>query len=132
MTMGEYIKQLRLEHGWSQEELGKMVGVNRAAVNKWELGTVENIKRSTIRDLSRVLGVSPCDLMRWDNETGIELVQKKVESCQLFQNCHGKEAFHAVSLFLQLDTIDRAKIVERIETMLEAEKYSVQEGLKNA
>lgn len=34
MTMGEYIKQLRTSHGFSQEELGKMVGVNRAAVNK--------------------------------------------------------------------------------------------------
>ena len=41
MTMGEYIKQLRTSHGFSQEELGKMVGVNRAAVNKWECGRVK-------------------------------------------------------------------------------------------
>ena len=66
MTMGEYIKQLRREHGWTMEELGKKVGVNRAAVQKWENGTVENIKRSTIKELSRVFGVSPCDLMCWD------------------------------------------------------------------
>ena len=46
MTMGEYIKQLRTEREWSQDELGKKVGVNRAAVQKWEKGSVENIKRN--------------------------------------------------------------------------------------
>ena len=56
MTMGEYIKQLRTSHGFSQEELGKMVGVNRAAVNKWECGRVENIKRSTIEQLAKNFG----------------------------------------------------------------------------
>ena len=48
MTMGTYIKQLREGMGISQEELGKSLNppVNRAAVNKWETGQVENIKRT--------------------------------------------------------------------------------------
>ena len=58
MTMGEYIKQLRTEREWSQDELGKKVGVNRAAVQKWEKGSVENIKRTTIKKLSDVFGRS--------------------------------------------------------------------------
>lgn len=69
MTMGEYIKQLRTSHGFSQEELGRMVGVNRAAVNKWECGRVENIKRSTIEQLAKILGVSPADLMCWNDDS---------------------------------------------------------------
>lgn len=125
MEMGEYIKQLRLEKGWTQEYLGKLVGVNRAAVNKWETGTVENIKHSTIAKLSQHLGVSPCDLMRWDDEETLHAVQKEVETCELFQDCYGKEAFQAVTLFLKLDAADRLRIVERMETLLEAEKYSV-------
>lgn len=125
MKMGEYIKQLRIERGWTQEELGEKVGVNRAAVNKWETGLVENIKRSTIRDLSRVFGVSPCDLMRWDDEETLQTVQKEVETCELFQDCYGKEAFNAVTIFLKLDAADRLRIVERMETLLEADKYSV-------
>ena len=67
MTMGEYIKEMRKKKGMSQEELGELVGVNRAAVNKWEKGRVENIKRSTIAKLAEVFGVSPADLMCWED-----------------------------------------------------------------
>ena len=132
MTMGEYIKKLREEKGWSQDELGQKVGVNRAAVQKWEKGTVENIKRSTIKKLSQVLGVSPCDLMQWDEEANLQKVQHEIDACELFEQCYGKEAYHAVTLFLSLDSVDRVKIVERMETLLDNEKYSVKKGLRNA
>ena len=57
MTMGTYIKQLREEMGISQEELGRSLNppVNRAAVNKWETGQVENIKGHTFSSLQRSL-----------------------------------------------------------------------------
>lgn len=129
MTMGEYIKKLREEKGWSQDELGQQVGVNRAAVQKWEKGTVENIKRSTIKKLSQVFGVSPCDLMQWDEEANLQKVQHEVNACELFEKCYGKEAFKAVSMFLKLDAVDQGKVVERMEILLEAEKYSAKEGL---
>ena len=66
MTTGEIIKMLREDHGWTQEELGKRVGVNRAAVNKWETGRVTNLKRTTIANLAQVLEVSPIELMGWE------------------------------------------------------------------
>lgn len=129
MTMGEYIKKLREEKGWSQDELGQKVGVNRAAVQKWEKGTVENIKRSTIKELSKVLDVSPCDLMQWDEEVNLQKVRHEIDACELFEKYYGKEAFKAVSMFLKLDTVDQGKVVERMEVLLEAEKYSAKEGL---
>lgn len=132
MTMGEYIKQLRLEKGWSQEYLGERVGVNRAAVNKWETGVVENIKRSTIRDLAQVLGVSPCDLMCWDDGTDLAKVQQEVETCELFEKYYGKEAFEIVSKFLQLDTTDRIAVNGAITALLSQEKYSIKKELRNA
>lgn len=36
MTTGEKIKMLRVKKGMSQEELGKKVGVQKAAINKYE------------------------------------------------------------------------------------------------
>ena len=66
MKMGDYIKYLRLEKGWSQEELGEKCGVKKAAVNKWEKGSVENIKRSTIEKMAELFDVSPCELMCFD------------------------------------------------------------------
>lgn len=34
--MGNIIKQFRETRGWTQEQLGKLVGVKKAAVSKWE------------------------------------------------------------------------------------------------
>lgn len=59
MDIGSYIKKLRTEIGYSQEELGRLVGVQRAAVQKWECGTVKNLKRETIKKLSEIFNVSP-------------------------------------------------------------------------
>lgn len=132
MTMGEYIKQLRTERGLSQEELGKAVGVNRAAVNKWENGSVENIKRSTIKKLSQFFGVSPCDLMRWDDDNTVTKIQTEIEVCELFEQCYGKEAYTAVSKFLKLDAADRTLISSMMDTMLNQDKYSIQEESKHA
>jgi len=61
--MGRRIRELRLEKGLSQEELGRIVGVRRAAVNKWETGQVKNLRRDTIATLSRFFDVSPSYLM---------------------------------------------------------------------
>ncbi len=124
MTMGEYIKVLRIQRGLSQDELGKLCGVNRAAVNKWELGTVENIKRSTIKRLSEIFGVSPCELMCFDEPTEQELkVQKEVAACELFQECFGREALEAASLFMKLDKEDRSAVTAVIQRLLSSGKY---------
>lgn len=59
MNVGDYIKKLRTEKGLTQEELGEMLGVKRAAVNKWESGMVQNLKRTTIQKLAVIFNVNP-------------------------------------------------------------------------
>ncbi len=63
MNTSEKIKHLRLSKGLSQETLGEMVGVKKAAINKYETGRVVNIKRTTLQKLADALGVSPADLL---------------------------------------------------------------------
>ena len=48
MTTGERIRQLRIEHQMTQEELGAKVGVQKAAIYKYENGLVVNLKRSIL------------------------------------------------------------------------------------
>lgn len=38
MSMGKRILELRMKKGMTQEEVGKIVGVQKAAVQKWENG----------------------------------------------------------------------------------------------
>ncbi len=68
MTTGEKIKQLRTQKGLSQEELGSLVGVKKAAINKYEKGNVINLKRSTIARLALILETSATYLLGFDEE----------------------------------------------------------------
>lgn len=63
MDMGERIKQLRLQKGLTQEELGKVIGVQKSAIRKYEAGVIQNMKRSSVEKLADFFNVSPTYLM---------------------------------------------------------------------
>lgn len=67
MTPGERIKQLRKEHCMTQEQLGKIIGVQKAAIQKYEKGTVQNIKRASLIKLAEVLDTTPEYILGWEN-----------------------------------------------------------------
>lgn len=68
MTTGERIRQLRIEHQMTQEELGAKVGVQKAAIYKYENGLVVNLKRSTLEKLAIVLETTPTYLMGLEDD----------------------------------------------------------------
>lgn len=57
--IGSLIKKHRIYENLTQGELGELVGVQAAAVQKWESGKVKNIKRSVLRDLAIALKINP-------------------------------------------------------------------------
>ena len=57
-TMGEILKEFRLERGLTQEEVGKIIGVQKAAIQKYEKGDVENMKQESIKILASYYGVT--------------------------------------------------------------------------
>ena len=63
MTTGERIRQLRIEHQMTQEELGARIGVQKAAIYKYENGLVVNLKLSILEKLAIVLDTTPTYLM---------------------------------------------------------------------
>lgn len=65
-TVGERIKKLRKERDMTQEELGAILGVQKATVQKYEKGSVSNIKPETIEKIAEVFEVSPSYIMGWD------------------------------------------------------------------
>ena len=62
-TMGERIKRLRQLKDVTQEELAKIVGLQRGAIAKYEIGIVENMKQTTIKKMADYFGVKPSYLM---------------------------------------------------------------------
>ncbi len=67
MGMAERIKERRTIMGFTQEELGEKLGLQKSAIAKYENGRVENIKRSVIADMAKILNCSPSYLMGWDD-----------------------------------------------------------------
>jgi transcriptional regulator with XRE-family HTH domain len=68
MSIGQKIKQRRLEIGWSQRDLAAKMGYNNnSTVARIENGKVD-IPQSRIVQFAEVLGVSIAYLMDWDEE----------------------------------------------------------------
>lgn len=61
--MGKRIRIKRLEKGLTMEELGNLLGVKASAINKYEKGIVENIKRPTIKKMAEIFDCDPNWLM---------------------------------------------------------------------
>jgi len=76
MTVGERIKQRRLELNLSQDELAKKVGYkSRSSINKIELARDLPLKKVEV--MANALDTTPSYLMGWTDKNGITIHQKK-------------------------------------------------------
>lgn len=67
MTIGERIKQKRVELGMSQEELAFKCGYkSRSSINKIELA--RDLPLNKVSKVASALGVNPGYIMGWDEE----------------------------------------------------------------
>lgn len=85
MTIHEKIRQLRMAKNMTLEEVGKIVGVGKSTVRKWESGEIANMRRDKIAKLANALGTTPSYLMGWSEEIGL-----KVEECTFSVSPHEK------------------------------------------
>ena len=63
MNIGQKIKNARINKGLTQEELGKIIGVQKSAIAKYESGRVVNIKRSSLQKIAKALDLRPSELI---------------------------------------------------------------------
>ena len=67
--MENLLKTKRLEKRLTLEQVGKMVGVGKSTVRKWENGMIENMKRDKIALYAKALRVSPLFIMGMPDES---------------------------------------------------------------
>lgn len=60
------IKQLRVEAGFTQKELGKKSGISEATIRKYELG-LRNPKIGNLKKIATALNTTPEDLLGWSD-----------------------------------------------------------------
>lgn len=127
MTIGERIKVRREELGITQEELAQMLGYkSRSSINKIELGGNELTQRK-IKSIAEALKTTPAYIMgwydEWDSKYKNNELSENIKVQELIQKHYGLSILNLLNDFLLLDEIDKIKILERIETLLEDEKY---------
>lgn len=125
MKMGEKIRHLREQKNMSMEDLGKMLGVQRQAIMKYEKGIVENIPRKTIEKLARVLGVTPCDLMCFEDYYDEDQIAMEVKVIESVQGIFGKDAVQMLQYFMELNEAGKQQALNTISDLTEIPKYKV-------
>ena len=115
-NLGTRIKELRTLAGMSQEELGKRVGVQRAAINKYEKGTVENIPIKTIENIANVFDVSPTYLVGWDNQNSNPLAME-VKVIQGVQRFFGKDGVELLECFVNLNPKGKSRALQYLQDL---------------
>ena len=61
-SIGENIKRLRLENGWSQSDLASRIGKSRAAISQYESGETTP-RMGVIENLASVFGVKKREIV---------------------------------------------------------------------
>lgn len=110
MTTGERIRQLRIEHQMTQEELGAKVGVQKAAIYKYENGLIVNLKRSTIEKLALVLDTTPTYLMGMEDDEPEQITLTSAQASLL-------------SIFNELNEEGQSKVIGYAEDLCRTGYY---------
>lgn len=107
--VGTMIKMLRETNNMSQEDLGKRLGIGRAAVNKYEKGVVENIPVKTIEKIAMIFETSPAILMGWETDTESTSCENRVLSGVAY--FYGKDSTAVLTTFSNLPKAGRTKVL---------------------
>lgn len=95
--IGEFISKLRKEKGFTQANLGEILGVSNRTVSKWENGDgMPDV--SMLQELSNVLDITVDELLSGEKKELAELKVTEIQSKSKTENLF--EIMYIISLFL--------------------------------
>ncbi len=83
MEISKLISDRRKELGLTLEEVGKIVGVSKSTVKKWEDGYISNMKRDKIALLAKALKLNPVVLITGDDTTDDTTPQPTIDTSSI-------------------------------------------------
>ena len=109
-TKGKNILEARKNAGLTMEELGKMVGVSRDTIKRYESGEIANIPDDKIEKIAKATKVSEAFLMGWDT-------LKKENAAFHARILKDAELQELIKDFLMLDKADQELIKNMIQSL---------------
>lgn len=126
VKIGAYLAELRKQHGFSQEELGKKIGVSNKTVSRWETGkylapvdaleSLSNLYGITINEILSGKALSDCEYKKAAEENIKSVLSVSAftlqEKIRFFQKKWKKEHAFATTLeMLAILTVILAGII---------------------
>ncbi|MCQ2059752.1 MAG: helix-turn-helix domain-containing protein [Bacteroidaceae bacterium] len=128
--IGERIKKLRKERGMTQEQVGTILGVQKATVQKYEKGSVSNIKPETIEKIAEVFEVSPSYIMGWDDfDTKYDSAEmsKEIKLIEEISRIFGYVGVEFYTLISQMNDDGRRKVLFYAEDIFDKYKGEIEQ-----
>lgn len=75
MTVGQRIKNKRLQLGISVDELAAKLGKNRATVYRYEKDDIKDLPITVLEPLANALETTPADLLGWEDNNGSNVTE---------------------------------------------------------
>ena len=124
-TFQERLKEAMALRGMGQTDLVQATGLSKPRISQYVNGVYE-AKQQALYVLAKALNVNISWLM--GNDVSMEINYDKLEeesrACEIFEKCYGTDIFDIVKVLIKLDTFDRQLILNMIDGMLKAEKYT--------
>lgn len=129
MHTGTKIKELRKAQGMTQEELGELLGVKKAAIQKYEKGEIVNLKLATIKKLCEVFHMPPGRLIfpeaeEMDQKHNSKQLHFEVKVIEDIETMYGMEALEMIEGFTKLNDKGKSRALDMLDDMASLEKYT--------
>lgn len=116
MKLADRIKYKRNELGKTLEEVGQMVGVTKATIQRYENGNIQNIPSDKIELLASALNTTPAYLMGWEDD-------KKSEKIKPISPLSPEEK-QILDPYKQLNSEGQEKAVSYTWDLVDSNKYN--------
>ena len=122
MKLADRIKYKRNQLGKTLEEVGQMVGVTKATIQRYENGNIQNIPSDKIELLALALNTTPAYLMGWEDD-------KKSEKIKPISPLSPEEK-QILDPYNQLNPEGKEKAVSYTWDLLDSNKYNKENKTK--
>lgn len=123
LSTGTKIRELRRINNLTQEQLGDILGVKKVTIQKYENGSIKNLKQSTITKLAETFNVSPSTFINetvdFDTRFGERVfeIQEEVYAIERFQKSYGNDAVEVIRIYTELNDTGKERVLQYLNDM---------------
>ena len=125
MTIGDTLKQARLNAGLTQKQLGEKCGMADSAIRKYESGKIKP-KIETLKKIAAALNVSVIDLADFDTAT--EILVDDINQISMRYGQETPQYYRMVEAFSTLNHTGAEKAAVAVEDLSKVPEYRREDG----